>query len=312
MKSRLTGLFSLLLFLAAFNVVAQSATKKPDRIHKLDQSVVEGQIDEVGKTEVLYRKLNDPKGPLYAIPRKEIWKIVWNNGDVEEINSMVKQASETKKPTDLLVKRKASGTSLWDNSGLYAGVQIGGGASLVPSSDGLESGMKPAFAGGISLGYHQKSIGIRLQANYAYVGYGVTVPARTGDQISSITGSQSQLMVPLTITATKKMGAVRVSAALGGFGVLQIGSGALKVAENGTSGNSLKNCESCYAKDLGYGVTGGIGVRLLEKATHALFVEATWYHNLGENKDYLPGEKSVNVHLGLLTAGILFHFPRKP
>lgn len=311
MRSQLTGLFCIIFLLAVQDSLAQASARKPDKIHRLDQTVVEGLIEEVNKSEVQYKKVNDPTGPLYAIPRKEIWKIIWNNGDEEQINPLVRPKGATQKPIGLLVKKKTTDASPWDGSGIYVGAQIGAGISLVPSSSGLQSGTNPGLSGGLSIGYHKRGIGLRLQANYTQVNYGVAVTEQMGDAVSSVTGAQSQLMLPLTATVAKKLGKIRITGALGVFSVFQLGSGALTVEEDAASlSRKVKNCQTCYSKDPGFGLTGGVGIRLIEKPTHALFVEANWYHHLKKNRDYMPGEKSVNVHLGLLSAGLLFHLPR--
>ena len=135
--------------------------------------------------------------------------------------------------------------------------------------------------------------------------YGVSVPSGSTDKVKHIKGAQSQVLIPLTIVASKKVGKIRIGGSLGAFGVLQAGRGGLKVDDTAT----VKNCSTCAAEGLEFGVTGGLNVTILEGASHAVFINADWYHNLGENKDYRPGENSVNTHLGLLSVGVLFHFP---
>lgn len=306
MNSRLPRLFFTLLPLFIYGKsLAQNPVRKPDNVYKIDQTIIETLIDEVNKSDIVYRKVNDPKGPLYAIPRNEVWKIVWNNGKEEIINAPAPPPTKTKKPTDLIVKKQAVSEKFWDKSGLYAGLRGVGGLSMMPKSAGLLSGSEPAYGGGLLLGFHKKSVGIQLQATYTQIEYGVSVPLSSTDAVTSIKGTQSQVLIPLTIVGSKKVGKIRIGGSLGAFGILQAGRGGLKVNDAAT----IKNCSTCASEGLEVGVTGGLNVTVLEGPSHAVFINADWYQNLGENKDYKPGENSVNTHLGLLSVGVLFHFP---
>ncbi|SKB47418.1 hypothetical protein [Dyadobacter psychrophilus] len=300
----------LLLILICGNSIAQTPVRKPDKIFKIDQTTIEVLIEEVNKTDIAYKKLSDPKGPLYAIPKKDVWKIVWNNGDIEEITPPVTATAKARKPTDLIVSKKKEEEKFWEKSGLYAGARIGAGLSFMPKSNGLIEGTELAYSGGIAVGLHKKALGIQVQALYTQVGFGVSVPVGSTDEVTSIKGMQSQLLVPLTVITSQKAGPIRIGVSVGAFGVMQAGAGGLKISD--ASGSStMKNCDTCSDKGLGFGVTGGIGLTILEGPRHAVFINADWYYNLGENKDYRPGETSVNTHLGLLSAGVLLHFPGK-
>ncbi|KAA0989247.1 hypothetical protein [Dyadobacter aurulentus] len=295
-------LFSILI---CGSSIAQTPARKPDKIFKIDRTIMEVLIEEVNKTDIAYKKISDPKGPLYAVPKKEVWKIVWNNGEVEEINSPAPASTKARKPTDLIVSKQKMEGKFWDKSGLYAGAGIGAGLSFTPESAGLVTGSESAYGGGVTVGFHKKALGVQIQALYTQVGYGVSVPT---DEVISIKGTQSQLLLPLTFMASQKAGPVRIGVSLGAFGVMQVGAGGLKIRQTNGSA-TVKNCGTCSDKSFGFGVTGGIGVTILEGPRHAVFINADWYHNLGKNKDYRPGETSVNTHLGLLSAGVLFHFP---
>ncbi|MCF0060636.1 hypothetical protein MUK70_15440 [Dyadobacter chenwenxiniae] len=298
----------LLSILICGNSIAQTPVRKPDKIFKGDQTIMEVLIEEVNKTDIAYKKLSDPKGPLYAIPKKDVWKIIWNNGEIEEVNPPVTATAKARKPTDLIVSKKKAEEKFWEKSGLYAGARIGAGLSFMPESTGLIKGTELAYSGGIAVGLHKKALGIQIQALYTQLGFGVSVPLGSTGEVTSIKGTQSQLLLPLTVMTSQKAGPVRIGVSVGAFGVIQVGAGGLKVSDaNGSS--TVKNCDACSDKDLGFGVTGGIGVTILEGPRHAIFINADWYYNLGENKDYRPGETSVKTHLGLLSAGVLLHFP---
>jgi hypothetical protein len=301
--------FTLLPLFICGGALAQNTVRKPDNVYKTDKTIVEVLIDEVNKTDIVYHKTNDPKGPLYAIPKKEVWKIIWNNGDVEEINVPASPQTKTKKPTDLIVRKQPADQKFWEKSGVYAGLRAAGGLSFMPKSAGLLSGSELAYGGGVVLGVHKKSIGIQVQPTYMQIEYGVSVPLGSVSEVNSIKGTQSQLLIPLTILASKKVGKMRIGVNLGAFGILQVGRGGLKVSDSANGSSTFKNCSTCAAEGLEYGVTGGLSITVLEGVSHAVFINADWYHNLGENKDYKPGENSVNTHIGLLSVGVLFHFP---
>src|SRR5678810_1097322 len=76
-------------FLPAFSLVAQ------DRIIKLNKSEINGKVSEIGSSEIKYKK--DPDGPLYAIKKNEVYKIVFENGkeEVIEQNDMAVSANES-------------------------------------------------------------------------------------------------------------------------------------------------------------------------------------------------------------------------
>lgn len=76
-------LFLLILFTGA--VHAQTSS---DRIHKLDKSIIQAVIDEIGDTEIIYFLSKDTsKRTPQRIPRKQVWKIVYESGETELINS---------------------------------------------------------------------------------------------------------------------------------------------------------------------------------------------------------------------------------
>lgn len=75
----------LLLIILAGSVHAQTSS---DQIHKLDKTIIQGVIDEIGDTEIIYFSAKDAskRTPL-RIARTQVWKIVYENGETELINS---------------------------------------------------------------------------------------------------------------------------------------------------------------------------------------------------------------------------------
>lgn len=68
-------LVSVLLF--AGNAYAQ------DTILKHDTEEIQAKIEEISQTEIKYRKWSNPGGPLYTIKTSEVFRIKFQNGDVE-------------------------------------------------------------------------------------------------------------------------------------------------------------------------------------------------------------------------------------
>lgn len=71
------AIFSALLLLLAGNVAAQ------DTILKYDTEEIQAKIEEISQTEIKYRRWSKPDGPLYTIKTSEVFRIKFQNGDVE-------------------------------------------------------------------------------------------------------------------------------------------------------------------------------------------------------------------------------------
>ena len=80
MKKILTLAFAILC-----STICLMAAKKFDLIIKTNSEKIEALIQEVGDTEVKYKKANNPKGPMFVIKLADISSIVYANGDVQAI-----------------------------------------------------------------------------------------------------------------------------------------------------------------------------------------------------------------------------------
>lgn len=312
MKSVSIRLIVILLLWTVFGTAfaQNNSTRKPDKIYKLDQTSIEVLIVGVNKLRIEYNETNDPKGPLYGILSKDVWKIEWNTGEIEEINKLPEIEKETFKPNQLLIKRKRIVKVFWEKSGPYIGARIGGGIAALPqTSPELSGNMQVAYSGGLTLGYHKKSLAIQIEALYTQLKFGVIVPESLRSSVKTIQGLQSNLLIPLTVTASKKFQDVRLGATVGGFGAMKMGNGSLKVTDHQNNSVNTENCKTCSDTGLAYGIVAGVAATVLERRRQSVFVDARWYHNLGSNKNYRIGENGIHAHTGVLSAGILFHFP---
>lgn len=78
----------LTLFFFALVVMNAQAQTASDRIYKLDQTTIEVVVDEIGETEILYFLPKDTaKRTTLRILRKQVWKIVYESGETEVINT---------------------------------------------------------------------------------------------------------------------------------------------------------------------------------------------------------------------------------
>src|SRR5574337_52479 len=58
-----------------------------DTIVKKNGEKIPCKVIEIGTTEITYKKVSNPDGPLYALKKTEVWKIVFANGSVEYITT---------------------------------------------------------------------------------------------------------------------------------------------------------------------------------------------------------------------------------
>lgn len=308
---RILSLFlaSFLLVLGTHSSVCAQSPKKPDVIQKLDNTSLEVAIDEINKTDILYRKTNDSKGPLYALPKKDIRRIIWSNGEVEEITALPAPAQKPGNPTALLTKRPAP--LFWNHTGLYAGLRLGAGVGLVatPVSTALANDSKLAYQAGATLGYRIKALSVQVDALYTNLTYGLNVPAET-QEITAAEGQQQNLLVPLTATLSTHLSKIRVGVTLGGFAAIQLGQGSTRLTSAENAEKQVRNCAECTDTPA-YGIVGGLSATLVEKRNYAIVVDARWYHSLDNNESYIIAESGVKMHLGMVGVGVLFNLSGK-
>lgn len=93
------NLKALLLGCLCFSFAAASAQ---DRIYKKSGEIITGEVTEVSKKTVLYKRSDNPKGPEYAIDKAEIEKIRYDNGseDVFENERGHMRAARTATPVN--------------------------------------------------------------------------------------------------------------------------------------------------------------------------------------------------------------------
>ncbi|MEI7581226.1 hypothetical protein [Runella sp.] len=102
-------MYQRLLFLSLFLGILPDtiAQQKTDVIYRLDQTFLEAIIDEVGESDILYFLPKDSQKRPQKIRKQEVWKLVYANGDVEEINPLPKNSPlpETVEKSDLIFRK---------------------------------------------------------------------------------------------------------------------------------------------------------------------------------------------------------------
>lgn len=76
-------LWCFLLVSAA--LLSNAQVRKPDLLYKKDKSIIETIIVEVSDNEILYRRFDNPQGPIQSIKKSNVAKIVYTNGETEEL-----------------------------------------------------------------------------------------------------------------------------------------------------------------------------------------------------------------------------------
>ncbi|MFC0182167.1 hypothetical protein ACFFJX_06205 [Pseudarcicella hirudinis] len=73
---------TLLIILITFWLSDRTAFAqvKTDRIYRTDKTIIEGKIEEISETEILYKISGNAKAPVKHIARKDVRRIVYANG----------------------------------------------------------------------------------------------------------------------------------------------------------------------------------------------------------------------------------------
>ncbi|HLG02390.1 MAG TPA: hypothetical protein VI731_02265 [Bacteroidia bacterium] len=75
------------LFLLAALMLMAGALFSQDTIYRIDRSYERCKVTEVSREEIRYKKTSHLDGPVYVISTKEVWKIVYADGDTDIFNT---------------------------------------------------------------------------------------------------------------------------------------------------------------------------------------------------------------------------------
>lgn len=91
----LNGFFSvcaIAIILSPSNLSAQ------DKIYKTDSTIIQAKVQEIGESEIRYRKFSNLNGPVYTVRKESVWKILYENGEKEIYNSPLPVHRQVQKP----------------------------------------------------------------------------------------------------------------------------------------------------------------------------------------------------------------------
>lgn len=83
------AIFSAFLLFLVGNAAAQ------DTILKLDTEEIQAKIEEISQTEIKYRRWSNPDGPLYTVKTSEVFRIRFQNGDMEVFGNKEADVTES-------------------------------------------------------------------------------------------------------------------------------------------------------------------------------------------------------------------------
>jgi hypothetical protein len=110
---------SLILLLAAISSFCQ------DKLYKKNGEVIVAHVIEVGTDEIKYKLFKEPDGPIYAIDKSSLIKIVFENGRIETYK-------ENLEDPELYVSQKKSALKIYFLSPLFGHTQLSYEKSIKP------------------------------------------------------------------------------------------------------------------------------------------------------------------------------------
>lgn len=270
-------------------VQGQNNLAKPDLLYKKNKTTLEVLVEEVSDTEVLYRKVGSSNGPLYAVPKSELLKIVYNNGEVEQLN----EGSDSSKSAQVSTvkaeqKKKASSaenrppTPIQNpKPGFYFGSSYGLAVSTISTMQGAEKPkVKVDQNGGLTLGYSRK-INIQLDILLTSTGFNISSEVPSLGKVSTKTQTW-RLMSPLLFGMyLGNQKGVYLQA--GGFGSYFLsGKQTIEIPGQKTQNTTIK-FDSNTPGRIEYGGVGALGYANYNERGKRTFFELRWYHGLGND-----------------------------
>ena len=310
------------LLLTTCTLFAAAQVRKPDMLYKKDKSIIEAVIVEVGDSEIQYRRFSNPQGPVYSIKKAEVSKIVYTNGETEELlttvkpekKSMAKQvapekpqkevvsktkekpAKEPKKEVAKVVKEpkkevakapkepKAPRASS-ESGGITFKVGVRGGVNLSTSSVKLDAGETIGYAPGYHGGlvFNIGSKNFSIQPEVHYSQFGFKFEKSDFKSQTTL----SAVTVPILLKYSVGAGNLRFFVNAGGYGSYALND-QVKTTEKATgvtltTNSDFKNVITDENEGrLEYGAVAGAGVAFMLGRAE-LFVDGRYYYTLGNN-----------------------------
>jgi hypothetical protein len=92
-------------------ILIATLCKAQDKLYKPDGSFVEAKVMEVNPTEIKYKRFTDQAGAMFVVNKTDFVKIVFENGDVQVIDAIVKNNSSKRNGDSVKYGRNIIGIS---------------------------------------------------------------------------------------------------------------------------------------------------------------------------------------------------------
>ncbi len=87
---------SKILLLLVVSVAASVGLHAQDKIYKTDNSIVEAKVKKIDPVSIVYKRFDNQEGPEYTIPKKQVVKIVYQNGTTDVFDGTPKYDEDRK------------------------------------------------------------------------------------------------------------------------------------------------------------------------------------------------------------------------
>lgn len=92
-------------------ILFYNSTYAQDKLYKIDGNIEEVKVVEVGTGKIIYKRWNNQDGPDFVIPKNNLYKIVFKNGDEIEFNKMKQKLNSS-----LRIKNPSRNTQKYGNN----------------------------------------------------------------------------------------------------------------------------------------------------------------------------------------------------
>ena len=312
------------LFICAA-LLSNAQVRKPDLLYKKDKTILEAVIVEVSETEIQYRRFSNPQGPVYVVKKSEVNKIVYTNGETEELvatgksdkKSSDKKVAEKKEPAKASDKKtapkekevakakpvkevktkpeKAPKAPRADSEGITFKVGVRGGANL--STQTNNNAIAGAPAPGSNLGYHGglvfniggKHFSVQPEVAYSQLGFKFENVAD-----AKIVAIYNTVTAPVLLKYTIGEGNLRFFINAGGYASYGL-SAKIKVTSlpaNTSTTIDVSSADLDKEGRLQFGAVAGAGLTFMMGRTE-LFLDGRYYYGLGSNAELVSPAPSI-------------------
>ena len=307
-------------------LLSNAQVRKPDLLYKKDKTILEAVIVEVSETEIQYRRFSNPQGPVYVVKKSEVNKIVYTNGETEELvatgksdkKSSDKKVAEKKEPAKASDKKtapkekevakakpvkevktkpeKAPKAPRADSEGITFKVGVRGGANL--STQTNNNAIAGAPAPGSNLGYHGglvfniggKHFSVQPEVAYSQLG------SKLEDNDFKFVGVYNTVTAPVLLKYTIGEGDLRFFINAGGYVSYGLSANTKLTDKSDNTSITSNNSDLDSEGRLQFGAVAGAGVTYMLGRTE-LFLDGRYYYGLGSNAptEIEVGGNKVNV-----------------